>query len=85
MLAFPGTHIADAGYPANSPPENWRRDAQLAARSDASAYPLDAWPAEPGPSVFWARRIRASTTADSFYFYETARHDYRDLRRWWHR
>jgi uncharacterized protein YceK len=53
-------------------PEHVRLDARLALR-EGSIYPLDAWPAEPVTSVFLGRRVRLSTSADSFYLFQTPR------------
>lgn len=68
VFSAPGVPGAVAGYPPELLPEYWRRDSQLAVRGDGSIYPLDAWPAEPAPSIFLSRRIRVTTDADSFYF-----------------
>lgn len=71
-------------YPQALPPEYLpeygRRDAMLAVRTNESIYPLDAWPAEPRPSVFMSRRVRVSTDADSFYLFDYRLRDYRRSR-----
>lgn len=80
VFSGPPTGAGDTGPGAEYARLDYRMN-----RRDASIYPLDAWPAEPRPSLYLARRITIPTSPESVQFYGTARRDLRYNYYWyWH-